>query len=233
MPLVLSVNVAAGSPNPADPRRTSGIDKRPTRDPVDVCDPGPKGAGAGSGLVGDVVADGRHHGGSAQAVYAYAREDLDFWAGELGRSLPPGAFGENLTTVGVDVTTAVIGERWQIGRHLKLQVTAPRIPCATFAAWMGEPGWIRTFLAANRPGAYLRVLTSGHVRAGDPIKVVHRPAHGVTIALTSRATTTEPELLDRVLAAGPDLDEEMRRFVERRRPIALDDDPKRPIHPEV
>lgn len=223
MPLVLSVNVASGSPNPADSRRTSGIDKRPTRDPVDVRDPGPKGAGAGSGLVGDLVADGRHHGGSTQAVYAYAREDFDFWAGELGRSFAPGAFGENLTTLGMDVTTAVIGERWLIGPRLQLQVTAPRIPCATFAARMREPRWVRTFTAANRPGAYLRVLTAGPVRAGDPIKIVHRPAHGVTLALTFRATTREPELLDRLLAAGNDLDEETRQRVEQRRPIELDD----------
>jgi MOSC domain-containing protein YiiM len=163
----------------------------------------------GSGLVGDVVVNRRHHGGDTQAVYAYAREDLDHWEAVLGRALPGGVFGENLTTAGLDVNGAVIGERWRIG-ELVLQVTAPRIPCGSFRAWIGERGWVRTFTRAAMPGTYLSVVTPGLVRAGDLVTVVHRPAHGVTVAHVFRAITLEPELLPSILAAD-ELPEETRR----------------------
>ena len=90
----------------------TGIDKQPVPGPVRVAAPGPKGIG-GSGLAGDAVCHKRHHGGDDQAVYAVAREDLDDWERELGRTLPAGSFGENLTTQGVDVSGALIGERWR------------------------------------------------------------------------------------------------------------------------
>jgi len=134
-------------------------------------------------------------------VYAYAREDLDHWESVLGRTLPGGVFGENLTTTGVDVNGAVIGERWRIGDELELAVTVPRIPCGTFRAWIAERGWLRTFARAARPGTYLSVVTPGLVRAGDSLTVVHRPAHGVTVAQVFRAVTLEPELLPSILAA--------------------------------
>ena len=57
----------------------------------------------------------RNHGGPDMAVYGYAREDLDFWAAELGLTLPSGVFGENLTTEGADANGALIGERWPDG----------------------------------------------------------------------------------------------------------------------
>ncbi len=221
---VVSVNVAAGAVESGRRGRPSGIDKRPTPSAVWVHDPGPKGSG--SGLAGDLVADGRHHGGSSQAVYAYGREDLDVWERELGRALRSGVFGENLTTADVEVNSARIGERWRVGEQLVLQVTSPRIPCRTFARWMGEPHWAKRFVAANRPGAYLRVITPGHVRLGDRVEIVHRPDHDVSIALCFRATVSEFDLLDALRPAGDDLDPETRRLIERRQSIALDGPPE-------
>lgn len=197
---LLSVNLAHVRPNP-DKRGVAitGIDKVPTSETVRVRAPGSKSDGLGSGLVGDVIGDRRNHGGDTQAVYAYAREDLDHWESVLGRTLPGGTFGENLTTSGLDVNGAVIGERWRIG-EVELQVTVPRIPCDTFRARIAERGWLRTFTRAVRPGTYLSVVSPGQIRAGDRVNVVHRPAHGVTVAQVFRALTLEPELLPSVLA---------------------------------
>jgi MOSC domain-containing protein YiiM len=202
---VLSVNLARVRPNADKDVATTGIDKRPAEGSVDVRAPGSKADGLGSGLVGDHIGDRGSHGGDDQAVYAYAREDLDDWEGVLGRSLSPGSFGENLTTLGLDVTGALIGERWAIGQDVELQVTDPRIPCSTFRGWIGTPGWLRTFTEVAKPGAYLRVLAPGSIAAGDTITVTHRPAHAVTIGLVFRAMTREPELLTVILAAADDL----------------------------
>lgn len=174
-------------------------------------------------MAGDAVCDLRHHGGNDQAVYAYAREDLDRWAGELDRDLPSGVFGENLTTVGVDVSAALVGETWSIGDELVLEVADPRIPCRTFAGWLAEPGWIRRFTARAAPGTYLRVVRPGAVRAGDPIRVIDRPDHQVTVSLAFRAFTLEPDLLPRLLPATA-LSPEARETVRRRVPLALDVD---------
>lgn len=190
MSVLLSVNLARPRPNPDKSLERTGIDKQPVAGPVAVRDPGPRRTGLGSGLVGDVIGDLVHHGGSEQAVYAFAREELDDWERRLGRSLPNGCFGENLTTRGVEVSAARIGERWQIGETVVLEVTAPRIPCATFRGWIGEKGWLKTFTEVGRPGAYLRVVVPGQVRAGDRVRVVHRPDHDVTVALTFRGQMT-------------------------------------------
>nr|WP_088971173.1 MOSC domain-containing protein [Micromonospora siamensis]SCG54996.1 MOSC domain-containing protein YiiM [Micromonospora siamensis] len=200
MSTILSVNLAVPEPNPAKGVGVTGINKRPVDHPVQVRAPGPKTIGLHSGLVGDQIFDVEHHGGDDQAVYAYAREDYDWWQARLGRPLPDGLFGENLTTEGVDVNGAVIGERWRVGPRLVLQPTFGRIPCATFQHKMGEPRWVKTFASAGRPGAYLRVLEPGEVRAGDPVTVEDRPAHGVTVARAFRAYLTEPELLPELLA---------------------------------
>ncbi len=159
----------------------TGIDKRPATGPVAVRDPGPKTTGLGSGLVGDYIGDVANHGGSDQAIYAFAREDLDIWSQRLGRPLPNGFFGENLTTAGLDVNGALLGEQWQVGDTVVLQVTCPRIPCSTFRGWVGERGWLKTFTADARPGAYLRVVTPGELRGGDAITVVRRPRHEATV----------------------------------------------------
>ncbi|WP_103502134.1 MULTISPECIES: MOSC domain-containing protein [unclassified Streptomyces] len=201
-PRVVSVNIGANRLRPytSSPRGTA-IDKRPVEGPVAVTAPGPKGVG-GSGLAGDDIGDPRHHGGDDQAVYAFAREDLDRWEEALGRPLPGGVFGENLTTSGVDVTGTLIGERWRVGPDLVLEATSPRIPCRTFAGWLEESGWVKRFTRDAAPGGYFRVIEPGEVTAGDRVEVVHRPAHEVSFGLYFRALTLEPELRPRVAAAG-------------------------------
>ncbi|KKJ99154.1 MOSC domain-containing protein [Micromonospora sp. HK10] len=188
-----------------DPSGRSGIDKRPADGPVTV---------RLGGLAGDFIGERAHHGGPDQAVYAYAEEDAAWWSAELGRALRPGAFGENLTTYAVDVTGAVIGERWAVGSAL-LEVTKPRTPCATFAGFWGMPDLIKRFTARAAPGAYLRVLQEGAVGAGDPVEVVDRPAHGVTIGQVFRATTLEPDLLPALLDV-PELPAALQEKVRRR-----------------
>ena len=162
MPHLASVNVGRPQPNPYKQNLDTGIGKAPVSGPVEVRAPGPKQLGLGSGLVGDFIGDGKHHGGDGQAVYAFQREDLDAWQQRLGRELPDGSFGENLTTVGIDVNEAVVGEVWQVGEHVRLKVTSPRIPCATFRGRMGgkslKPGAYRLSMratdAANNVSAY-------------------------------------------------------------------------------
>jgi MOSC domain-containing protein YiiM len=217
---LLSLNL--GRPTFAEytdhPDGLTGIDKRPVDGPVRVAAPGPKGVGA-SGVAGDAVCETRHHGGNDQAVYAFAREDLDDWERELGRPLAGGAFGENLTREGLDVSGAKIGERWRIGSEVVLEVTSGRIPCRTFQGHLGEKGWVKRFTHKGAPGAYLRVITPGEIRTGDPIHIVHRPDHEVTVALQFRAVTTELELLPRLFAAGDalhsDAMEKARAYVAR------------------
>jgi len=167
----------------------SAIDKRPVGGPVDV---------GSLGLDGDTCADKVNHGGLDQAVYAYAREDLDYWTEQLGRELVNGVFGENITTAGIDVTGALIGETWRAG-SVVLQVTSPRVPCNTFKSWLDEPHWVKRFAAAGRPGAYLRVLTPGAVAAGDDLEVLSRPAVAVTVAESMQAYYGDDELMRRLL----------------------------------
>jgi MOSC domain-containing protein YiiM len=211
---LLSVNVGRPRPNPWKPVALTGIDKQPVSGPVMVTAPGPNPAGA-VGLAGDRVYDVRHHGGPDQAVYAYAREDLDVWEAELDMPLHNGAFGENLTTEGIDVNGALIGERWRLGQDVILEVCCPRIPCGTFQGWLARADWIKRFTEAARPGAYLRVIEPGQIRAGDLVMIEHRPDHDVTVAITFRALTLEPDLLPRILAAGA-LPEETKDLTRKR-----------------
>jgi MOSC domain-containing protein YiiM len=216
MASVLAVNLAHPRPNADKGQLLTGIDKRPTDGPVAVRAPGPWGGGEGSGLVGDFIGDTKVHGGDDQAVYAYAREDLDIWQRELERDLGNGTFGENVTTEGLDVTGARIGERWQVGSDgLVLEVSRPRVPCRTFADWLAMKGWVKTFTRAATPGAYLRVIAPGTMRGGDSIIVVDRPDHDVTIGLVFRAMTLEAELLPRLLEAEA-LPDEIKDLARRR-----------------
>ena len=197
---LLSVNVGHPIDNPWRTASQTGIDKRPVQVPVLVTAPGPMGDGS-VGLAGDRVYDVDHHGGTDQAVYAYAREDLDSWESILGRPLDSGAFGENLTTAGIDVNEALIGERWKVGAEVVLEVTRPRIPCSTFQGWLDRRGWVKEFTKGALPGPYFRVITPGHLQAGDAVEVIQRPDHDVTVSLAFRAMTLEPALLPRLLDA--------------------------------
>jgi len=129
-------------------------------------------------------------------------------------TLAPGAFGENLTLAGVDITGAVIGERWSIG-SVVLEVCSPRQPCRTFAGFWGVPDLIKRFTVAGRTGAYLRVLQTGSLAAGDRVEIVHRPAHGLTVGDSFRAITGDVTLLPRLLEA-PEFPEEGHRMARRR-----------------
>lgn len=204
MPVLRSVNV--GRPKDSDWANLgyTSIDKRPVPGSVAVHE---------RGLVGDVVSDTLHHGGVDQAVYAFAREDLDVWAERLGREIGDGQFGDNLTTEGIDVNEAEIGERWRIGTTL-LEVRYVRTPCNDFKNWMGvsgfdNAGWVKRFALDARPGPYLRVLEPGRIEAGDEIDVVHRPRHGVTVSVLFRALVLDRSLLPR-LALVDDLAEQAR-----------------------
>ena len=216
MPCVLTVNVAEPRVNPAKKSVQTGIVKVPADGAITVRSPGPLRSGLGSGLEHDTIGNRRLHGGDDQAVYAYAREDLDEWQSRLGRTLDNGNFGENFTTSGIDVTQAVVGERWHVGSDgLLLEVSSPRTPCKTFEAWLELPGWIKTFTDAAEPGAYLRIINPGTVRAGDEIVVSDRPDHGITVQTVFRAILTAPGLLDQLrdIEALPD---DIRRRAQRR-----------------
>lgn len=158
----------------AGPVGTTAIDKRSVDGAVKV---------GVYGVYADVQADRKNHGGLDKAVYAYAQEDADYWAGELGRELPAGWFGENLRVAGLDLGEALVGEQWSIGSTL-VEVTMPRTPCQTFARWVGgedERGWVKRFSSARRLGVYLRVLQKGRVQAGDAVTVLHRPENAPTV----------------------------------------------------
>jgi MOSC domain-containing protein YiiM len=221
-PRLDSVNIGRPQPNPYKDTSATGIGKQPVDGRVEVRAPGPKHGGLGSGLVGDFIGDTANHGGDDQAVYAFAREDLDGWQERLGRELPNGFFGENLTTTGIDVNEARIGDRWLITSaedhraQVELELTCPRIPCSTFRGWVGEKGWLKMFTLVARPGAYFKVIKPGTIGAGDSITVSRRREHDVTVSLVYRATTTERDLLPRLLAAGDDLPKDLRELVATR-----------------
>ncbi len=150
----------------------TAIDKRPVDGPVKV---------RKLGLYADIQADRTHHGGHDKALYAYADEAARQWADELGRDVTPGLFGENLRTSGIDVDGAEIGEVWTIGT-ITVEVSAPRIPCATFSRRLGERRWVKRFTERGAPGAYLWVRRTGSIRAGDEIAVLSKPGHGVSVS---------------------------------------------------
>lgn len=170
-------------------------------------------AAAGVNLDGDDQADRRVHGGPTKAIYAYAIEDYDWWAGQLGSRLTPGTFGENLTVAGIDLRAAVVGERWQVG-SITVRVTEPRIPCFKLGIRMGDAAFVGRFADAARPGTYLAIEGAGDVEAGDPIYLLDRPRHQVTIGDVERAYHGHPELL-RVLVDVEDLSESWRNWVRR------------------
>jgi MOSC domain-containing protein YiiM len=206
IPRILTVNV--GSPRDVrvgDRVIRTAIWKEPVTGRVAV---------RGVNLTGDDQADRSVHGGRDKAVYAYATEDATWWAEEVGADLGPGAFGENLTTAGVDVSQARIGERWAVGSVL-LEVRQSRMPCFKLGLRMGDPHFVRAFAKAERPGAYLAIVREGDIGAGDTVDVVHRPDHDVTVALMHRALLHDHDLLPELLAA-PELMPAWRAYVLER-----------------
>lgn len=201
---LLTVNVVEELiPGPKETGWTA-IDKRPQPGRVQVGE---------LGLAGDRVCDTKNHGGPDLALYAYAEEDARWWAAELDREIPTGLFGENLRTEGLDITGALIGEVWRIGPEVEVMVRYPRTPCVTFEHRMGIPHWIKRFHREGRPGAYLKVLKTGTVGAGDPIEIVHRPAHEVTVGEVFGSP--DPARMQRMLDSGTDLGDEMVELAQR------------------
>jgi MOSC domain-containing protein YiiM len=177
MSRIVSVNV--GEPRTVEFRDhtvSTGIDKVPVDGSVRV---------EGVNLVGDDQADRRVHGGVHKAVYVYASEDYEWWSGQLGRALPPGMFGENLTTEGIDVGAAVVGQHWRIG-DVVLEVSEPRMPCYKLGIRMEDPGFPAVFSAADRPGTYLRIVEEGSLASGDRVEIGSPPEHGLTVADIAR-----------------------------------------------
>jgi MOSC domain-containing protein YiiM len=205
---VVSVNVASVRTISygGKPVRTA-IGKQPVTGPV---------AAHELSLHGDQQADHRYHGGPDRAVYAYASEDYAWWSERVGRELAPGLFGENLTLRGIDVSEARIGERWRVGAAV-VQVTAPRTPCSKLALVMDDPRFVKTFGAALRPGAYLRVIETGDIAAGDRVEVVSRPTHELTVAEMANIFLFDRAGIPRALAV-PELPDFLRAWaLEHRR----------------
>lgn len=197
---VRSTNVARPKRDPSGRYRRTGIDKRPVTG-VEVSAPGPS-YGDGSGVAGDHVGDVKHHGGAQKAVYAFAREELDWWEGHLGRGLPDGWFGENLTTEGLDLEALLLGQRLRVGQEVVLEVSVPRTPCATFAAHMQEPAWARRFTERGRCGVYLRVAVPGPVAPGDDVELLSPPEHDVDMRTAFAAAMGDDEAARRVVEAA-------------------------------
>jgi len=168
----------------------------------------------GVNIAGDDQADRLVHGGRDKAIYTYAREDHNWWEGELGRELELGNFGENLTLIGVDVTGSIIGERWQVADAL-FEVAQPRIPCWKLGARMGDARFQQQFARGGRPGAYLRIVQEGEIGADDSVEVIYRPEHGVTIGEVARIYHVEHERASLLLEV-PELAEVMKRWARRR-----------------
>ena len=195
---VRSTNLGAEMPNPTG-KGTTGINKQPV-DSLEVFAPAP-GYGNGSGVRGDFVGDAKHHGGADKAVYAFAREELDYWAERLGAPLADGQFGENLTTEGITWSRVLINQRLAVGTAV-LEVSVPRQPCRTFADWLGQKGWVKTFTERQDAGAYLRVIQPGTVTAGDTITFLPAPDHGVTMGQAFAAAMGDRAAMQAVVEAG-------------------------------
>ena len=167
----------------------------------------------GVNLVGDDQADRRVHGGLHKAVYAYASEDYGWWSGQLGHPFAPGTFGENLTTEGIDIGTAVVGQRWRVG-DVVLEVSEPRMPCYKLGIRMNDPGFPALFSAAGRPGSYLRIIHEGSLAAGNRIETDTPPEHGLTVADIARIYDRDHHQARRLLEA-PELSHPWKRWAKR------------------
>jgi MOSC domain-containing protein YiiM len=167
----------------------------------------------GVNLDGDAQADREAHGGPDKAVYAYAVEDQRWWASEIGRPLAYGEVGENLTTEGIDVTHALVGERWAVGTA-RLEVSEPRLPCWRLGVRMGDKHFPRRFTQAGRPGSYLRIIAEGDIGAGDAIRVITRPDHALSIGDVFRIFARDRHEAARLLSV-PQLSDEWKAWAAR------------------
>ncbi|CAB5240998.1 unannotated protein [freshwater metagenome] len=203
---VLSINITAviheGEWTGSEGR--TGIDKRSAVGPV---------AFGNEEVAGDVIVDRNHHGGYHQAVYAYAREDANWWESVIGEKIPHGRFGENLTTQGIDVNQALIGQRWKIG-SVVLEVSLPRIPCRVFAGFWQRPTLIKDFTQAGRPGAYFRIIEEGVITSGDAIEIIFTPDHAITIADLFAAKSGERSKMTEI-AAVPQLSPAYKEWADK------------------
>ena len=203
---VLAINIASQSKaqNWTESGNRTGIDKQSVEGLILF---------GNDGVAGDNVVDRKHHGGYDKAVYAYASEDAQWWEAKIGRKITSGMFGENLTTLGIDVSGAVIGERWKIG-DLILEVSEPRIPCRVFAGFWDRPNLIKEFTDANRPGAYLRIIEEAMIESGISIQVISRPDHGITIADVFAAKSGAREKIS-AIASVQELSSEYRDWAQK------------------
>ena len=181
---------------------TTAIWKQPVEGPVAL---------HGVNFDGDDQADRRVHGGDDKAVYAYATEDYDWWSATVGASAP-GTFGENLTTTGIDLRASSVGDRWRVGSAV-LEVAQPREPCFKLGIRMDDDTFPGRFAEANRPGAYLRIVTPGTVTAGDTIHV--HPAAPPAIPLVALLTDWDDRDLLQIVATDPRVPLNWRRAAER------------------
>jgi len=192
-------------PTPASSVGVTSIDKRPVDGArVDA-----------SGLVGDSISDTEHHGGPDQAVYIYTREDYRYWEDELGRPLSAGAFGENITLVGMSSNMVNVGDQFVIG-DVVLEATSARIPCGTFQHHLQEDDWVSRFRDGRRPGVYCRVRTEGDISAGAMVDYV--PVEGTISILEIQDLFYTPSAnAERVRTAlTSPLDARTRALFERR-----------------
>jgi MOSC domain-containing protein YiiM len=182
----------------------TGIDKRSVDGPIEF---------KNNGVAGDRIIDTNVHGGYEQAVYAYAIEDARWWEKEINEEIPAGRFGENLTTEGIDVNAALVGEQWKIGSVI-LEVSQPRIPCRVFAGFWKRSTLIKDFTQAGRPGAYLRIIQEGTAKAGDSIEVIFKPDHAISISDLFSAKSGERSKIDEIKVV-PQLSSEFKEWAEK------------------
>ncbi len=187
---ILSVNVGTA--------REFEYNNRPAKSAIWKSPVAGRIAARGVNLEGDDQADPKAHGGFDKAMYAYAIEDIQWWEQILGRSLVYGEFGENLTTQGIEVNDALVGERWEIGSTV-LEISEPRIPCWRLGVRMDDKTFPRRFTEAMRPGPYLRIIVEGDVGAGDEIRVVEKPHHDLTVRDVFRIYTRDRDEVERLL----------------------------------
>ncbi|MEP7157673.1 MAG: MOSC domain-containing protein [Betaproteobacteria bacterium] len=159
---ILSINLGALQPmEVAGKLVETAMVKRPVKGAIEITK---------DGVSGDSIGDKARHGGDGQEVYLFSAEDLQWWTNTCGRTIPAGHLGENLT---IDRwwSDVRIGDRMRAGA-LELEISFPRIPCATLATHMGGPQFLKTFIAARRPGFYARVISAAPVCAGQELELL-------------------------------------------------------------